>query len=274
MTSKNYGQTGVAGNVEFGKEGPRIRDDAAGAAMGVRNQADDDYIPLRVGAPVNENDAVSKKYLETRADVRVTGQIDGGSPPAPSTPGRIFICTTAGGSYTLKYLYRDSGTSWEEIIPGEGLTIRVTDDLTGGTDEYIADHIYLWDADNSIWKDMGPNPAESDVIKGHAIEFDYTDTVINLIRNVPSGARALRVKISVTQIFDGVNPEAEVGDAVDPDRLMPANENNLKRVDVYVSEVLYLYGSATDVNLTLTIGGTPTQGQGVALIEYLNPVGI
>jgi len=274
MTSHNHGLIGINGNVEFGQDGPRVKDDASGAAMGIRNSADDAYIPLRVGSPLSEDDAVSKKYLETRANAIVTGQIDGTSPPSPGTPGRLWICTTAGGSFTLKYLYYDTGSAWDEIAPQEGLTMRVTDALTGGTDEYLADHIYVWDEDGSVWKDMGPNPAESNTLKGYPVVLDYTDVGANLIVKVPSGARVLRWKVYVSQVFDGVTPQAEIGDATDPDRHAPANEINLKKVGLYYGELLYLYGAATNVNLTLTIGGTPSQGQLTAYLEFVKPVGI
>lgn len=267
MPSHDYGMVGIGPNVELGKDGVRVKDNAG--VLEARDNADANYVIMRGGHPVGENDLVTLRYLRTRADVRVTGQIDGGSPPAAGTPGRVFICTTAGGVYNLKSLYYDNGATWEEIVPGEGLTIQVTDDLTGGTDEYVADHHYIWDADGSTWLDLGPNPGETETVKGKPITLLHTDIGANLIKNVPSGAYAVRVKVNVTQVFDGTNPYLEVGDAADPDRHMTSTQQNLGKVGLYKTEALYLYGVATDVNATLTIGGAPTQGQCVVMLEWL-----
>jgi len=266
MTSKHYGQIGIGSIVEFGKAGPKLKNNSG--VFEHRNNADSDFVVARGAHPVGDNDFVTKYYLETRADVIVTGQINGGSPPAAGTPGRIYICTTAGGVYTLKYLYRDNGSSWDEIVPIEGMRISVTDALTGGTDEYDADHLYMWDADGSVWVDLGPAPAATEVIKVAALAFDYTDTGVTLIKNVPSGSTLTKCKLNVTQVFDGTTPVAKIGDASDDDRHMTEDQNNLLEAELFVTENMYLYGAATDVNLTVTIGGTPTQGQARALIEY------
>ena len=79
------------------------------------------------------------------------------------------------------------------------------------------------------------------------------------------------VKVNVTQAFDGTNPQLKIGDAVDDDRLMTANENNLKVVNLYFTENYYYYGASTQVVANLTIGGTPTQGQCDVYIEFAIP---
>lgn len=266
--SKNYHLDGIGLNVEIGKRGPRIKGDYSGA-IDHRNQADDAFVIVRGDHPVGDNDLVTKQYLETRANVIVTGQIDGGSPPAAGTPGRIFICTTAGGAYTLKYLYRDNGTSWDEIVPVEGMIISVTDALTGGTDEYEADHLYLWDADGSTWVDLGPAPVVTSVVRSARLTFDYTDTGANLIVTVPVNAIVTKVLLNVTQAWDDVLPYVEVGDATDPDRLMESSCSDLMKVGLYVADCFYLYGSSTAINVTLDNNtGIPTQGQATIIVQY------
>ncbi len=269
MTSKNYGLIGVGSIVQYGKTGPKLKNNSG--VFEHRNTADDDFVIARGAHPIADNDFVTKYYLETRADVIVTGQIDGGSPPSPATPGRIFICTTTGGTYTLKYLYRDTGAAWVEIVPIEGMRISVTDALTGGTDEYDADHLYMWDEDGSVWIDLGPAPSSSEVVKAAALAFDYQDTGVNLIKNVPNGCTLTKTKVNVTQTFDGTTPVAKIGDTADDDRHMEETENDLEVVGLYVTENMYLYGAATNVDITVTIGGTPTQGTARALIEYALP---
>jgi hypothetical protein len=266
MPSKNYGQNGVGSTVELGKAGPKIKNSSG--VIEHRNNADDAYAIARGAHPVGDNDFVTKFYMETKANVYASGQIDGGSPPAAGTPGRIFICTTAGGAYTLKYLYRDDGSDWdEEIVPVEGMIISITDALTGGTDEYLADHLYLWNEDASSWVDIGPGAAASEVVKSSPLQFDYTDSGANLIKNVPSGSRIIEVMVNVTQVFDGTTPTAEVGDVSDSDRFMITDEIDLETVGLYTAKNLYLYGASTDVNLTLTVSGA-SQGQATVLLTY------
>lgn len=85
----------------------------------------------------------------------VSGQIDGTSPPAAGTFGRVFIVTTAGGAYSLKELWLDNGTSWEQIPIVDGYVITPTIDLLGGTDEYQGGYIYHWDQSTLQWISMG-----------------------------------------------------------------------------------------------------------------------
>lgn len=267
MASKHYELSGIDSNVEIGKRGPRIKNNSD--VIEFRNQADSGFVVVRGADPVAANDFVTKKYLETRASVYVTGQIDGGSPPAAGTPGRVFICTTAGGVYTINYLYWDNGVSWEEIVPAEGQVISITDALTGGTVEFSADHLYLWDADGSSWVDLGPAPAAQAVVKSARLTFDYLDVGSNLIINVPANAIVTKVVLNVTQAWDVSQPFITVGDAADTDRLMAEKGNDLAKVGVCIVDNGYLYGVATDVNLVLdNNGGTPSQGQGVVVVHY------
>jgi hypothetical protein len=267
MASKHYELSGIDSNVEIGKRGPRVKDNSG--AVEFRNQADDDFVVVRGADPVAANDFVTKRYMETRASVYVTGQIDGGSPPAAGTPGRVFICTTTGGGYTINYLYWDNGVTWDEIIPAEGQVVSVTDELSGGTVEFTGDHLYLWDADGSTWVDLGPTPAAQEVVKSSRLAFDYADVGVNLIVNVPANAIVTKVILNVTQAWDVNQPYVEVGDAADADRLMQSKGNDLAKVGVQVTDAGYLYGVATDVNVTLSNdGGTPTQGQAIIVVHY------
>lgn len=266
MANHRYDLEGISGSVELGKGGSRIKSD--GGILQARNNADTDLVRLQAATPTAEDDVVTKKYLETRANVIVTGQIDGGSPPAAGTQGRVFVCTTTGGAYTEKNLYYDNGTSWEEIVPQEGLVIKVTDDLTGGNIEFDADHLYMWDADGSTWVDLGPAPSVTKVVRGEWISIDYTDTGANLIDTVPANSMAVVTKVNVTQVWDSASPVGEIGDATDPNRLAEDKDINLKKVGVYETGPCHLYGSSTAINFTLTDAGSPTQGQALVYIEY------
>ncbi len=259
MQSKRYGVTGIGGNVELGKGGPRIKDSSG--VIEHRNAADDGYVIARGDHPVGDNDLVTKRYLETRADVQVTGQINGGSPPGV-VQGAVYIVTTAGGGYSLKELYYGGASSWELITVPEGLTIVVTDALTGGTDEYEADTVYVWDEDGSTWVKIGPSVSVTGVEKNERVTIDYTDVGNNNVGSpIPINGIVNKVIVNVTQAFNGTTPLLNIGDAGDPDRLMDEIEIDLETVGRYVVDAYHLYGSATQVVAALAIGGSPTAGQ-------------
>jgi len=266
MSHKDYGQKGVANDVQFGKGGPRLVVDT-----GVIKSTQSDGSTLeefRGAAPTDPDSFATKEYVDTRAGAPVTGQIDGGSPPTPGD-GVLYICTTAGGTFTEQYLYYRKGGQWVEKVPVNGQSIHVTQDLLGGNQEYAADHIYIWDGDNTEWDDIGPTAAATKTIKTERLSFDYTDTGVNNIGTaLPAGAKVRNVKLNVTQLFDGTTPVVKVGDAADDDRHMTEAENDLTVVALYETNVAWLYGSGTQVTATVTIGGTPTQGTAELEISY------
>lgn len=270
MTTRNYDQSGIGTNVEIGKRGPRIKDSSG--VIEHRNQADSDFVVVRGAHPVDDNDFVTKRYLETRSGASVTGQIDGGSPPAAGSAGRLFVCTTTGGVYTVNYLYRDNGVSWDEIIPPEGMTINITDALTGGAVEFLGDHVYLWDLDTTSWSDIGPGAAETKLVKAVSISLAYTDVGTVPLVSVPANAVVSKLVVNVTQAWDSSLPTVIIGDAGDTDRFVESKDVDLNKVGIYVVTELHLYSVLTAVNIILDNNtATPTQGAARVGIEYALP---
>lgn len=271
MASHRFDLEGIAEVVELGKEGPKIKKEDSGNAIGIRNQADDAYLPLRAGDASGDNDVITKKYFETHSALSVTGQIDGGSPPAAGTTGRVFIVTTAGGGYGLNELYRDDGTNWVQITVTDGMRITITQDLTGGTIEFWGDHVYLWDEGSSTWLDVGRVSGRK-AVRHQEVSIGWADAGDSNIGDpLPAGSYLTEVKVNVTQVFDGTNPTLIVGDAVDADRHMEATHVNLKKVGIYTVDRMYLYGAETQVLANFAVGGTPGSGQCVVMITIALP---
>lgn len=257
--SKHYGVTGVSGNVELSKGGARLKNNSG--AVEHRNSADDDFAIARGAHPVGDNDLVTKRYLETRADVRVTGQINGGSPPAVVS-GAVYIVTTAGGGYSLKELYYGGASSWEAITVVEGLRIAITDALTGGTDEYQADTVYVWDEDGSDWVMVGPVPSVPGMVRNERATIAYGDTGDNNVGSaVPTDGIVESITVNVTQAFNGSSNDLKVGDSGDDDRHMTVDEVDLETVGKYIVHLYHRYGALTQVVANLAVGGSPTAGQ-------------
>ena len=268
MARNNFDQTGLGPNVKLGKNGARVVS-TDGAVIEARNNADDAFAILRADHPINDHDVVTKRYLETRADVRTSGQIDGGSPPAAGTQGRVFVCTTAGGTFNLNHLYYDTGGEWQVLPLDAGLTMAVTTALTGGTIEFEDDSKYIWDADTTVWKFIGSAGIATGV-QVASVDLDYTEVGPKLLRSIPGSTRIPKILVIVTQIFNGTTPELSIGDSVDPDRLVTESHVDLTSLGVYEIVPGYLYGAATDIIINLSIGGAPSTGQAAIYMEYSN----
>lgn len=266
MGSRYWNLTGVSDDLQLGADGPRLID--AGGIVQVRNAANTAYARLKAAMPTDKDDVVTLKYLRTRADVVVVGQIHGATPPAAGSGGRVFVCTTTGGAYTARRLYYDTGAAWEEIPAIEGLTMRVTDALTGGTVEFLADHLYVWDADGASWVDLGPATLTlSGVVQKRDVAVTYeTASPVSVGAALPASARVLEVKLDVTQAFDGSGPTLTVGDAGTPARFMALDENDLTEVALQCADASHLYSLSTQVTATLA---APDATTGAASLTVL-----
>lgn len=271
MTSHRYDLDGIAATVELGKEGPKLKSEESGAVIGARNNADDAYVRIKAGSATADDDVITKKYFETHSALSVTGQIDGGSPPAAGTVGRVFIVTTAGGGYALNELYRDNGASWDKITVTDGMRITITQDLSGGTITFSGDHVYLWDEATSAWLDVGRVSGRKS-FRHQEVSLGFADTGDNNVGDpVPAGSYITEMKVNVTQVFDGTNPTLIVGDDADADRFMESIHVNLKKVGIYTVDLMYLYGAEKQVLANLAIGGVPSTGQCVVMMTVALP---
>lgn len=257
-----FGLNGIGTNVKLGKGGPRVKNNAG--VVEARNTADNAFAVVRAADPVALDDVVTKRYLETRSNVIITGQIDGNSPPAVVT-GAIYVCTTTGGTYTAGRLYYGENAVWNEVIPAEGLTVSVTDALTGGTITFLADHRYLWDADGTVWVDIGPAPAESKLVKTTRASLAFgTSSPLNVGSAVPDNASVSKIVVKVTQAFNGTAPTVTFGISGLPAQLAAANEVDLGTTGVYVIECYQNYPTSSQVIATYAADGSSA---GAASIE-------
>ncbi len=175
---KNYGQNGVGQDVQLGKNG--LRTIATGdSVLSVRNKDNTDFAQVAIAPATADEHAVTLKQMKTRFDVRVVGQIDGGTPPAVVN-GQVYICTTTGTTFTEGRLYYGVSGAWEEKEPADGCVIMVTTALTGGDLEMTAEHQYQWDLDTTSWIDLGliPEVDFSNLLKTRRATYHAGDSDI------------------------------------------------------------------------------------------------
>ena len=278
---KKFGLTGIGANVELGKGGPRIV--VNGAAIEAKNAANNALAIMRGADPQGDTDFVTKKYLETQAQVTVVGEIYDVTGtvtvyPALPTATNIYMCTETSGSFTARRLYRFvSGgptliASWTEYTPFAGMRIATTIDLNRGTDVYTSDHIYLWDAEGAEWVDIGPSSESHSVktVRG-TLAWDAAGGAFNIGLPVPAGARAVRAIVSVTTLFDGTAPATlTLGSGGGAAEIAAAAEINLAQTGIYIMDCYVKYAAQTQLTRTFTaaVGGTPSTGAADIEIEY------
>lgn len=271
---KNYGLSGIYSNVELGKGGPRVMQSAG--VVSFRNAGDSAYAVVRGAEPSGANDLATKAYVDKLAAVFVKAQMKNDVARLPDdsglfvpSEGDIAIVTTVGASWdTLKVLLVYRGAAWEHLFSGgvtpEGLRMTVTDSISGGTDTYTGDHVYVWDADGSVWVDVGPATALQNVTYGFKATLAFGDSSPKTIKANATG-RAVRVIVNVTTAFDGTAPTLKIGDAGVTDRLMATTEVDLKTIGIYIADCYYTYATtniiATYVQDSSTVGAATIEVQ-------------
>lgn len=111
----------------------------------------------------------------------------------------------------------------------------------------------------------GGGSADAEEIKTFA--FNYNDASPVTCFQIPANGRILETRIIMTVPFTNPSATLTVGDALDPDRLMLANQNIPDEVGEYVSSTYYRPLVDTDILLTISVG-LETQGQGVVVVVY------
>lgn len=262
-TVSNFGLGAIGANVSLGKAGPRIKNN--GGVVEHKNAADNAFAIVRGADPVGFDDVVTKRYLETRANVYVTGQIDGTTPPAVVV-GAVYMATTTGGTYTAGRLYYGEGAAWIEVTPTDGLTISITTALSGGTLTFTADHRYLWDG--AAWSDIGPGAVASKLVKTDRATLAFgTSSPLNIGLALPTNAVVTKFIVNVTQVFNGTAPTVSFGVSGAVAELGATTESDLKTVGTYVIDCYKLYALNEQVIATY-VADTSTTGAAAIIVHY------
>ena len=160
--SKNFGLKGVGSQVQLGKGGNQVK--TGSGIVQARNAADDAFVKVQGADPTLFQDLSTERYTRLHGHVIVIDQIDGNSPPAADDQ-QIYICTTAGGSYNLGFLYYGENGVWNELEADYGTSLSPATDQTGGTIEFLAGHIYVY-SDGS-WVDDTPDRKSTRLNSSH-----------------------------------------------------------------------------------------------------------
>ncbi len=133
--SADYGQTGIGGNVEIGKGGPRYKD--ASGVVQFRNGGDTVFAKVQGADPTVDDDLATKRYVDSAggtpnwATVLATGPSAGANNPIIPDGQSIIGDDVAGnaGSYTVRAGNQTQATG--SVIAGD-LTVKGGDNASSG----------------------------------------------------------------------------------------------------------------------------------------------
>lgn len=268
MATKNYLLTGVGSTLELGKGGSVIDNATTAGVVAFVDAVGGTPVEVRAATPdgTNANQLVTVGYLASlNASLIVTGQFNGGALPGVGPAGAVYVCTTAGGAYAIGDLARSDSTAWNKLEALEGRSIHVTDALGGGTIEFLADHIYMWDDDNTEWDDIGPASSATSGIITQA--FALGDGAVDFTDTLPAGTSVIKVVVRVTTAFDNAGATLNVGTTGAPDEVMDEDYIDLHAAGNYVSEEYLASPNAVQPIYTV-VDGTATTGAGVIELHY------
>lgn len=99
--------------------------------------------------------------------------------------------------------------------------------------------------------------------QGLEIPFAWGDATPKLLLLGTAGKLVYNVQLHIDVAFNGVNATLEVGDLIDPDRLMRADQNAPSEAGSYSVSPNYRYVSDTNIYLTITPGVGASTGSGL-----------
>jgi hypothetical protein len=141
---KHFNIEGVGSNVQLGKGGPRVKNNAG--AIEHRNAADNALVVARVATPVGNDDAVTKAYHD--AIQNLTGEPTGFPNRTDSAISRV--------DGTLTFTIAPTGASFDFYIAGVKFTKAVAQNKVWSIAEGL--HYFYFDAagvlqETTVWSD-------------------------------------------------------------------------------------------------------------------------
>lgn len=297
--SKNYGLTGIGGNVELAQDGPRIKDSSG--AVEARNNADSAYAIMRVADGSAANDAVNKGQLDAATAVNSFATVAGdtGTATADSTMDTLtltggdgidtaatddpevvtisvdvtdIIDTAAGLTEATNNIQVNLESDGGLQFDGTNHGVEIKPDATTGATVApltVGSNGAGVTVDNSTIKHTAGTLAAKDVMQYRKVDFAYdTSSPFNIGEAVPDGATVIGFMVQVDTIFDGTTPTLSIGHSGSVSAIAATTDIDLETAGLDVGDRWVEYPSSTQIIGTLTVSGA-SQGAGSVLIKYV-----
>jgi len=252
-----------------GPLGPRVKNNSG--VFQSRNSDDTAFVRFQVATPTADDDAVTKLYADTLEKPLIVARQADTSAALPSNTGvRGFVAvTTPGTGAVIGDLLYDDGTAagtMSILSAIEGRTIAVTDALTGGSIEFDADSIYIWDDDGTSWLKIGDVGSVTGATR--VVRFAIGTATVDSSSTIPANARVTSAWIDVTTPYNA-GATISLGIAGGTTDLVQTTTDNVAQFqNTYVKDQDTSWGaSAGAVRATISA----TSGVGVATAFYSVP---
>jgi hypothetical protein len=196
----------------------------------------------------------------------------GASPPSPGdNTGKFGFAHTSGGSYTAGDVVYDSGTALLKI-PVSVCTMLTTGVAVSGTVSLIDNGLYaLEDGSWTLKGDGGSSSTGLQRVISVAWVGTGGATSVSSTTAIPSGAIVTRVANKVTTGLDGSGTILVVVDGTADETILATADSDSATVGEYENYEKHVITSGNEGVVKVTVGGTPTVGAGLVLVEYVVP---
>lgn len=255
----------------FGKNNAGIKG-ISSTELSVRNASDSALANLQVAAPTADNHAATKQYVDSIERPRIISRQADCSVAIPNntaSAGYVVVTTAGSGTNLGDILYDDGSSSGQMtvLVASEGRTIAVTDTLSGGTIEFDADSLYIWDDDGSAWLKIGDIGSITNAEK--VIRYAITNAATqDSTKEIDAGSVVHKCMIIISTPYSG-GSDVEVGDTATVDKFLGDNQVNAQVAGAYTVIQDTAQASASVVRTTVT--GAPAAGAGFVIVWYSKP---
>jgi len=254
--------------------GPLLKNNSG--SVDFRDNSDSSFVNVRVATPVSDNDAVNKLYADSLSKpIIVSRQADTSSslPPNTSVEGFVVV-TTPGSGAVIGDILKDDGSNsgnMSNLGTENGRVIAVTQALTGGSQEFEADSLYIWDGDGSQWIKVSDIGSVTGAVRAIRYSLDNTATQ-DSSQQIPASAIVHKVNLKITTPYSG-GATIEIGNSSTSDLIMLDSDNLAQALadTIFSVEQDTSWPSAEVVRTT--ISGSPGAGAAEVIVFYSNPNG-
>lgn len=256
---------------QLGLGGPNLKANAG--AVEARNAADSAFAIVRGASPVNDNDLVTKQYVDTLSrPFVIAAQFDGNNAiPANTAVERFLIVSTTGANATIGQLLWDDGLNAGTMVvlaALEGRTVFTSAAFSGGTVTFAANAFYVWDTVSTSWL-LESTPAALGAVREIRYALTNANGAQDSATKIPANAFVMTATIEITTPYSG-GATISLGQAGSVS-LVQATTDNLATVAGSYQSMQDTAWGGTALAVRATISGAPAAGAGFAIVQYAVP---
>jgi hypothetical protein len=245
----NFGLRGVSDNVQFAKDGSRLKATPSGVSF--RDNADSAFIPVSIGTATSAQHAVTKAQLDSAMAGATSALLYKGVFDASAGNYNAIADASQGDYYKISVAGTIGSVVWNI-----GDSLIINKDVTGTPTASDVDQI--------------DNTESSDIVRGRRVSVNFdSSSPVNIGDVVLSGANIVRTVILVDTAWDAGAPELSIGFAGSTSAVMGPSESDLGSAGVYVCDCNIKLAESKQMIATLANNGSPSAGAATVMFEFI-----